>query len=139
MSAKSRPRAKKAKNSKANAKPKKAQPKRPVKAAPPTQKPKKQPKEKKVKEQKPAAQSQPKTERVELGPAPAAAVAARHMDSMHERKGRGFSFGELASAGVSMAIALRQNLSLDVRRRSVVEGNVEALKAWLKAPAPVKS
>lgn len=136
MSAKSRPKAKNAK-----AKPKKAQAKKPAKAAPVAQKPKKQPKERRVKEQAPAPQKeakQVKTERVNLGPPPVATVAARHIDRLQDRKGRGFSSGELDSAGVSLEVARRHGLSLDIRRRSVLEGNVAALSAWLKAPAPVK-
>ena len=53
---------------------------------------------------------------------------------MHERAARGFSFGELASAGVPLNAAKREGLSLDIRRRSVVEGNVEMLKGWFKSP-----
>ena len=69
---------------------------------------------------------------MELGPAPSAVIEARHLDSMQERPGRGFSFAELTSAGVEFNLARRERLSVDVRRRSAVEGNVEALKQWLK-------
>ena len=127
MSAKSKSKPKKA----AKTKPKVTKAKRAAKAAPPVQKARK---EKKEAEQKPATQKTAKPARVELGPTPAAVVAARHVDSLRERKGRGFSFGELSSAGVSLETARRQSLSLDVRRRSVVEGNVQMLKAWLEAP-----
>ena len=76
-----------------------------------------------------------KAEPLRLGPPPEATVASRHIDSMHERPGRGFSFGELASAGVPLNAARRQGLQLDIRRRSVVEGNVEVLRVWFKSPA----
>ncbi len=111
------------------------------KAAKPTvavEKPKKAaPKPKKEAERKEApAKVAVKAQPVRLGPAPGAVVASRHIDSMHERAARGFSFGELSSAGVPLNLAKREGLSVDVRRRSVVAGNVEALKGWLKSPAP---
>jgi ribosomal protein L13E len=61
-------------------------------------------------------------------------------DSLHERAARGFSFGELSSAGIPLDAAKRQDLSVDIRRRSVVDQNVEALKGWFKHPghAPAK-
>jgi ribosomal protein L13E len=79
-----------------------------------------------------------KAERVELGPAPSAVIAARHLDSIRGRPGRGFSFSELTSAGVEFNLARREGLSVDVRRRSSVEGNVEALKQWLKTAVASK-
>jgi ribosomal protein L13E len=102
--------------------------------APPAEKPKKVAKPKVEKVEKKEAPQKPvvKAERVELGPAPSAVIAARHLDSMQERPGRGFSFAELTSAGVEFNLARREGLSVDVRRRSTVEGNVEALKQWLK-------
>ena len=39
------------------------------------------------------------------------------------------------TAGVPLNAAKREGVSLDIRRRSVVEGNVEALKGWFKSPA----
>jgi len=108
--------------------------------APAAEKPKKVAKPKVEKaERKEAPQKQVvKAERVELGPAPRPVIAARHLDSMHERPGRGFSFAELASAGVEFNVARREGLSVDVRRRSAVEGNVEALKGWLKTAVASK-
>lgn len=88
------------------------------------------PEEKREVQAKPVA----KEARMELGPPPVAMVAVRHIDSMHERRARGFSFGELASAGVPLEAARREGLLLDLRRRSVVGGNVEMLKGWLKSP-----
>jgi ribosomal protein L13E len=103
--------------------------------APVEEKPKKAAKAKKAVEKK---EVPPKTvvkeERVKLGPSPIAVISARHIDSLRERPGRGFSFGELSSAGVPLNAARRHGLSLDIRRRSVVEGNVEMLKGWFKNP-----
>jgi ribosomal protein L13E len=87
--------------------------------------------EKKEAPAKPSVKAEP----IALGPPPQATIASRHIDSLHERSARGFSFGELASAGVPLNAAKREGLSLDIRRRSVVEGNVEALKGWFKSPA----
>jgi len=113
----------KPKAAKTKSKPKASAPKKAV-----VEKPKKAAKPKKAdKAEAPA----PKGETVKLGPAPMATVSARHLDSMHERPARGFSWGELSSAGVTGEVARRGDLSIDVRRRSVVEGNVEALKGWL--------
>ncbi len=53
---------------------------------------------------------------------------------MRERPARGFSFGELSSAGVPLNTARRGGLSLDLRRRSVHVVNVEKLKGWFKVP-----
>jgi ribosomal protein L13E len=82
----------------------------------------------------------PKREPLKLGPPPMAVVATRHVDSdsLHERQARGFSFGELSSAGVPMNAAKSHDLSVDVRRRSVVAKNVEVLKGWLEPAAKKK-
>jgi ribosomal protein L13E len=76
----------------------------------------------------------PKREPLKLGPPPMAVVATRHVDSdsLHERQARGFSFGELSSAGVPLNAAKNHDLSVDVRRRSVVDKNVETLKGWMQ-------
>jgi ribosomal protein L13E len=100
---------------------------KPKKAAP---KPSKQAEEKKEAPAKTTVKAEP----VKLGPPPMAMVTVRHVDSLHERAARGFSFGELSSAGIPLNAAKRQDLSVDSRRRSVVEQNVEALKGWFKHP-----
>jgi ribosomal protein L13E len=81
-----------------------------------------------------------KPEPLKLGPPPMAIVATRHVDSdsLHERQARGFSFGELSSAGVPLNAAKDHDLSVDVRRRSVVDKNVETLKGWLEPVAQKK-
>ena len=129
---KAKPKGKKAPPRKAAA-PKVSKTKKAAKA-PVVEKPKKAaPKVKKAPERKVApAKASVKAEPVVMGPLPEATIASRHIDSMRERPGRGFSFGELASAGVPLNAARREGLSLDVRRRSVVDGNVEALKGWFK-------
>jgi ribosomal protein L13E len=134
---KAKPKAKKAAVRKAPG-PKVSKTKKPVKVAVEEEKPKKAtPRPKKEAEKKEGpAKVVVKAEPVRLGPAPGAIVASRHIDSLQERAARGFSFGELSSAGVPLNVAKREGLSLDVRRRSVVAGNVEALKGWLKSPAP---
>ena len=75
-------------------------------------------------------------ELLRFGPPPAATVMSRHLDAMHHRAARGFSLGELGSAGVQVNVAKREGLSMDIRRRSVVDGNVELLKGWLKGASP---
>jgi ribosomal protein L13E len=110
---------------------------KPKKAAPKT----KTVAEKKEPPAKPVAKtiSKPiaKPEPLRLGPPPMAIVATRHVDSdsLHERAARGFSFGELSSAGVPLNAAKDHDLSVDVRRRSVVDKNVEMLKGWLEPVA----
>lgn len=93
------------------------------------------PKPKAPVEKKESPRPAAKVDAVRLGPLPTATVEARHIDSLHERAGRGFSFGELASASISLVSAKRHGLALDIRRRSVVEANVESLKSWFKTPA----
>jgi len=133
---KAKPKGKKAPTRKAP-KPKVSKTKKAAKAPVEEEKPKKvAPKAKKAAERKEApAKVVVKAETVVLGPLPEATVTSRHIDSMHERPARGFSFGELAAAGVPLNAARREGLSLDIRRRSVVDGNVETLKGWFKGPA----
>jgi len=107
------------------------------------EKPKKAtPKAKKTEEKKEVPSKTPaktvaKVEHVKLGPPPAAIVAVRqtYSGSPYERAARGFSFGELESAGIPANAARHGDLSLDIRRRSVVQANVEMLKGWFKSPA----
>ena len=70
-----------------------------------------------------------------VGRAPVAAVLARHRGGTISRHGRGFSFGELSSAGLSAAAAAKWGARVDYRRGSVVEGNVSALKGWASSQA----
>ena len=69
------------------------------------------------------------------GLVPLAMVQSRHVSTLVTRAGRGFSMGELASAGIPGNMAGRWGLQVDVRRRSSLEANVGALRAWAAAPA----
>lgn len=64
------------------------------------------------------------------GPVPTAHVEARHGMSTMSRGSRGFSFRELEGSGIAMLTARRWGLPMDLRRRSVLDSNVEALKNW---------
>lgn len=48
------------------------------------------------------------------------------------RQGRGFSEAELKEAGISISQARRLLIRVDPRRRSKIDENVRALKAWLE-------
>jgi len=64
------------------------------------------------------------------GRAPEAIVASRHGTGVVTRLGRGFSMGELSGAGLSPRLASNWGARLDIRRRSVIQGNVDALRSW---------
>lgn len=64
------------------------------------------------------------------GKVPEAVVSTRHGTELISRQGRGFSLGELSGAGLTPRLASESGVRVDVRRRSVLEGNVESLKAW---------
>jgi len=83
-------------------------------------------------DEKAAKPSEPKRESLSRpkGPAPKAMVHSRHAGGSIEREGRGFSVGELHTARFPALYAWRWKLPLDLRRRSVNERNVEALKKW---------
>lgn len=72
------------------------------------------------------------------GPVPQARVTSRHELEMHERRAKGFSFGELSAASITFTIARGLGLPVDIRRRSTLEDNVTELKGWYK-PAPRKA
>jgi hypothetical protein len=57
-------------------------------------------------------------------------VMARHDGGMVMRNSKGFSYGEVESAGVAPLSAKKWGLPLDLRRRSILGHNVEALKKW---------
>ncbi len=64
------------------------------------------------------------------GRIPMAMVEARHAHGMITRTGRGFSIGELSGGGLSRGKASSWGVKVDPLRRSVLDGNVSALKAW---------
>lgn len=70
------------------------------------------------------------------GEAPRAIVSSRHEGAMIEREARGFSMGELGGAGFTFGTASRLGLATDIRRRTVIEKNVESLKSWFSPPKP---
>ncbi len=63
-------------------------------------------------------------------PLPSPSVLSRHEGSMVERSSRGFSYGEVQGSGMAVVTARNWGVPLDTRRRSVLEGNVHALKGW---------
>ncbi|MDG6985753.1 MAG: ribosomal protein L13e [Nitrososphaerota archaeon] len=65
-----------------------------------------------------------------VGKAPVAMVSTRHGTGMITRPGRGFSLSELSKAGITARNASEWGAKVDQKRRSAVEGNVGALKAW---------
>jgi len=71
------------------------------------------------------------------GPAPNATVSSRHDGGLVERQGRGFSMGELEGAEFPPAKARDWHLPIDIRRRTVLEGNIQALKKWFLPPVAV--
>ncbi len=75
---------------------------------------------------------------IELTPAPSPVVMVRHEYGMQERAARGYSLGELASAGITFVVAKGIGVPLDLRRRSALDGNVALLKGWY-VPAPKKA
>ena len=76
---------------------------------------------------------------VEVKPVPAPRVIARHEREMMQRSARGYSLGELESAGLAFVVAKKAGVPLDLRRRSVLGANVESLKGWYVPPVkPVK-
>lgn len=65
-----------------------------------------------------------------LAAPPHASVESRHGQDTITRPGRGFSHGELASSGVPVGLAGKWGVPTDVRRRSTIDSNVEALRSW---------
>ena len=64
------------------------------------------------------------------GKVPEPMVISRHGTGTIPRRGKGFSLGELSGAGIAPRTASSWGARIDVRRRSVLEGNVSSLKAW---------
>jgi ribosomal protein L13E len=79
-----------------------------------------------------------KAERKDVRPAgrvPETSVVSRHGDRMITRRGKGFSAGELRGAGFPRRLAARWGVPTDIRRRSVLQTNVQSLKKWYSPPA----
>jgi ribosomal protein L13E len=108
---------------------------------------KKEPRAKPKKPEAKAASAKPKGEAVAKpkpvevakpkGQAPLAVVNIRHEGMMKQRQARGFSNGELSGAGFSIHEASRLGLAMDIRRRTVLEQNVESLRSWFTPSKPV--
>ena len=64
---------------------------------------------------------------------PFPAVNVRHDASMKVRRARGYSMGEITSAGISLLSASRWRVPFDKRRKSLLSENAEKLKAWLQS------
>jgi ribosomal protein L13E len=92
----------------------------------------------KPKKSRAVAKKEPKVPRPEVskptGHVPTATVSSRHGADLVMRPGRGFSLGEIESAGVHLHTAKTWGLPLDIRRRSVLEGNVTSVKKWVAHP-----
>jgi Ribosomal protein L13e len=54
---------------------------------------------------------------------------------MTRRRARGFSQGELTAAGMTAPLASGWGANVDVRRRSVIAANVQALRKWASSPS----
>jgi ribosomal protein L13E len=68
------------------------------------------------------------------GRTPQAEVFSRHGDGMVARRGKGFSVGEIGRATFPMSLASRWSLPIDLRRRSVLDANIQTLMKWRPAP-----
>ena len=75
-------------------------------------------------------ESKPKMEKPS-GPAPAAKISTWELKGKL-RSGRGFSMQELKEANISLGMAKKLGLYIDIRRSTKREENVSALKSWLK-------
>lgn len=65
-----------------------------------------------------------------VGSLPVPQVIARHLGATVVRESKGFSLGELEGSAIPWDSAKRWGLSLDQRRKSVLDRNVDSLKAW---------
>ena len=61
---------------------------------------------------------------------PTPSVLSRHEGVMVSRSSKGFSYGEVEGSGMSLLAARRWGVPVDLKRRSVLDGNVQALKGW---------
>jgi Ribosomal protein L13e len=70
---------------------------------------------------------------------PKAVVLSRNGIDIIQREGRGFSMGELTSAGLTASVARAAGVMVDVRRRSVLQENVDVAKGLKIPEAPKKT
>lgn len=71
-------------------------------------------------------------------PAPRAFVSTRHGGEIISRNGRGFSDGEVEAAKIPLPLLADWKVPIDMRRRSVLEANIDALKGWFAAAKKVE-
>ena len=90
----------------------------------------KKPETRKPKEKTVTKEPKPKMERPS-GPAPTAKISTWKLEG-RLRSGKGFSVQELKEANLSLGMAKRLGLYVDIRRSTKREENISALKAWLK-------
>ncbi len=64
-----------------------------------------------------------------------ALVRRAHKGKIFSRRARGFSLGELAKAGMEALAAKRLGLSIDHRRRTVYDFNVDLLRKLASRPS----
>lgn len=64
------------------------------------------------------------------GSPPFALAEVRHGGRMMQRRVRGYSLGEVIGADLNLRLARKWGLMVDVRRKSLLEGNVALLKKW---------
>jgi ribosomal protein L13E len=93
-----------------------------------------------TKKAKPAAKKKqtateaPKVEKPKVtkpsGRVPGAAVTVRHGSPMLGRRGKGFSRRELSEGGLPLGLALKWLVPVDLRRRSMTDANVSAIRKW---------
>jgi ribosomal protein L13E len=95
-------------------------------------------KAKPARKKKEAATKAPKVEGRKIakptGRVPGAVVSARHDFSMVDRPGKGFSRRELSDGGLPLGLALKWGVPVDLRRRSMIQANVAAVKKWYAQP-----
>jgi len=97
-----------------------------------TKKPKPPGKKKEVAAEAPKAKEPKMTK--PTGRIPGATVSARRGFSMVERTGKGFSRRELSEGGLPLGLALKWRVPVDLRRRSLLQANVSAVKKWYAQP-----
>jgi ribosomal protein L13E len=90
-------------------------------------------KKRRTEQQKKEKKSKRTTEEKTLKPhgsPPFAMAEVRHSGRMMQRRARGYSLGEVRGAGLNLRLARKWGMMVDLRRRSVLEGNVALLKKW---------
>jgi large subunit ribosomal protein L13e len=90
----------------------------------------KKPPARKSKEKTAEKETKPKMQKPST-PTPIAKISTWELKGQF-RSGRGFSIHELKEAGISLGMAKKLGLYVDIRRSTKMEENVSTLKSWLK-------